>query len=157
MANNFISDGRVLQLTVPSGGVVGGTPLLIGSILVVPVGTDATQNDLFAGISRGVLDLAKATGETWAEGDRVYWDNSAKKVTKTAASNTPIGFAVQVQASGDTTGRLLLLPMPGGADDVAAVATANATDLTTSEALANQLKTTVNAILTSLKNAGVMA
>lgn len=40
---------------------------------------------------------------------------------------------------------------------VAAVATANATDLATSEALANQLKTTVNAILTSLKAAGLMA
>ena len=39
---------------------------------------------------------------------------------------------------------------------VAAVATANATDLATSIALANQLKVTVNAILASLKAAGMM-
>lgn len=43
------------------------------------------------------------------------------------------------------------------AADVPAVVTANATDLATSEALANQLKTTVNAILTNLKAAGLMS
>ncbi len=43
------------------------------------------------------------------------------------------------------------------AADVAAVSTANATDLTSAEALANQLKTTVNAILTNLKAAGLMS
>lgn len=43
------------------------------------------------------------------------------------------------------------------AADVAAITTANATDLTTAEALANQTKTTVNAILAALKAAGIMA
>lgn len=40
---------------------------------------------------------------------------------------------------------------------VAPVATANGSDLATTQALANQLKITVNAILTALKNAGLMA
>lgn len=40
---------------------------------------------------------------------------------------------------------------------VAAVATVNATDLATAQALANQLKTSVNAILTNLKAANLMA
>jgi hypothetical protein len=43
------------------------------------------------------------------------------------------------------------------AADVAAVVTANATDLATAEALANQLKITVNAILANLKTAGLMS
>lgn len=43
------------------------------------------------------------------------------------------------------------------AADVAAIATPAATDLATAEALANQTKTTVNAILTALKTAGLMA
>ncbi len=36
------------------------------------------------------------------------------------------------------------------------ITTANATDLPTTQALANQNKATVNAILTALKNAGLM-
>lgn len=41
-------------------------------------------------------------------------------------------------------------------DNVAAVATANASDADTSYALANQLKTTVNAVLAALKEHGLM-
>jgi hypothetical protein len=43
------------------------------------------------------------------------------------------------------------------AADVAAISTANATDLPSAEALANQLKTTVNAMLTNFKAAGLMS
>lgn len=43
------------------------------------------------------------------------------------------------------------------AADVAAVSTANATDLASAEALANANKTAINAILSSLKAAGIMA
>jgi hypothetical protein len=42
------------------------------------------------------------------------------------------------------------------AANVATVATANATDLASAQALANQLKTTVNALLASLQAAGKM-
>lgn len=42
------------------------------------------------------------------------------------------------------------------AADVAAVATANATDLASAQALANQLKITLNATLVALKAAGLM-
>lgn len=55
----------------------------------------------------------------------------------------------------DSNGNVLTIP--GKATTVAAIATANATDLATSEALANQTKTTVNAILAALKAAGLMA
>lgn len=41
-------------------------------------------------------------------------------------------------------------------DNVAAVATANASDAESSYALANQLKTTVNAVLAALKEHGLM-
>lgn len=48
------------------------------------------------------------------------------------------------------------IPVGAQANNVSAVSTADATDLATAQALANQLKTTVNAILTSLKNAKLM-
>lgn len=43
------------------------------------------------------------------------------------------------------------------AANVPAVATANATDLASAEALANQLKTTVNAVIAALQAANLMS
>lgn len=43
---------------------------------------------------------------------------------------------------------------PAAVGTVAAVATADATDLASAQALANQLKTTVNALLVELKDGG---
>lgn len=40
---------------------------------------------------------------------------------------------------------------------IAQIATPNATDLATAQALANQTKTTLNTLLTSLKTAGVLS
>ena len=55
----------------------------------------------------GVFDIVKATGAL-TQGQKVYWDNTAKKVTGTATSNTLIGAAVRAAASGDATARVRL-------------------------------------------------
>ena len=43
-------------------------------------------------------------------GDKVYWDNTAKEVTKTATANTLIGAAIDAVGggAGETTGRVRL-------------------------------------------------
>ena len=62
---------------------------------------------------------------------------------------------VQEVAFYDVNGNPVNLGTP--AAFVAQITTPNATDLATAQALANQLKTTVNSTLTALKNAGLMA
>ncbi|MBK68019.1 MAG: hypothetical protein CMP22_07820 [Rickettsiales bacterium] len=106
MSVNKIQDGNVLDLTAPSGGVVSGTPVLIGTILCVPV-TSADEGDVFAADVVGVYEIAKATGAL-TEGAKVYWDNSAKKVTATASGNTLVGVAVEGVASGAETVKVRL-------------------------------------------------
>ena len=116
MSTKFIQEGNVLTLTAPSGGVVSGTPVLIGNLLVIPR-TTAAQTLPFDGDTVGVHTLPKATGIAWTEGLLLYWDNSAKNVTTTTTSNYRIGVASAVAASGDTTGpvRLNGVGVPTGA------------------------------------------
>lgn len=107
---NYVSDGDNITLTVPAGGVVGGTPILIGTNLFgVPIADNATVGDSFTMRVKGVYsDMPKAAGAAWAEGDPLYWDNTAKNFTKTSASNTAVGVAVVAAASGDTVGTVRL-------------------------------------------------
>jgi predicted RecA/RadA family phage recombinase len=59
-------------------------------------------------VRNGVFELTKAAGAAWAVGDKLYWDDTAKAVTKTATSNTLIGAATAAAASGAVLGDVLL-------------------------------------------------
>lgn len=54
----------------------------------------------------------KATGETWAVGEKLYFDPAAKKFTKAAAAgaNTLCAMAVEAALTGDTEGEFALFP-----------------------------------------------
>jgi predicted RecA/RadA family phage recombinase len=91
---NAISDGKVLEYTAPSGGVVSGGAYLIGSLLVVATASIA-QALKFEGKPAGVFDLPKATDDAFSEGLKLYWDDSAKKITTTSGGNTLVGVAMK--------------------------------------------------------------
>ena len=57
-----------------------------------------------------IIDINKVGSQAWAVGDKVYWDNTNKRTTKTATDNTLIGVALGAVGSGadDTTGRVRL-------------------------------------------------
>lgn len=112
---NYVSDGDNLTLTVPAGGVTGGTPILIGTNLFgVPIADNATVGDTFVMRVKGVYsDMPKDTAAAWAEGDVLYWDNTAKKFTKTSAGNTKVGAAVAVALIADTVGTVKIGPVVG--------------------------------------------
>jgi predicted RecA/RadA family phage recombinase len=109
MATSYISQGDVLTLPAPSGGVTAGTPVLIGRLLVIPQNTVA-QTLPFDGHVKGVHAVTKADSQAWTVGANVYWDDSAKNFTTTATSNQYAGVAVEAVAStaGLVTGKILL-------------------------------------------------
>jgi predicted RecA/RadA family phage recombinase len=108
---NYQQEGKILSLTAPSGGVVAGTTYKIGSLVVVAL-VSAAVGETFAALTDGVITTtvktAHATDQAWAEGEKLYWDNSAAKFTKTSTSNTACGYAAAVAASTATTGVVLL-------------------------------------------------
>lgn len=150
---NFVQKGEVVTLAAPYDRT-SGQGALVGQVFGV------AAFDVLSGVNgefqvEGVFDIAKASGSV-SQGDKIYWDNSAKVVTTTQSGNCLVGMAVQAQASGDATARVRLEPQFQPAATVAAIATADASDLATSEALANATKASVNAILVALKAAGLM-
>ena len=91
-----------IELTAPSGGVVSGTPYLIGRFFGVCM-KDAAVGDPFDMALVGVYDMPHTATETFAEGDIVYWNDSTKKVTSTAGGNTAVGAATAAVAGTDAT------------------------------------------------------
>lgn len=110
MAKNPIATGDLLQFTAPSGGVTVGIPILVGLLLCIPV-TSAAEGEIVNAYTKGhCVDLPKATGESFAQGDLLYWDDSETKLTKTATGNSFAGIAVSTEGSGATTCDMLLTP-----------------------------------------------
>lgn len=104
---NFVQPADVITLIAPTGGVVSGNGYLIGSFFAVAA-YDADEDEEFEGQLVGAFDLPKATGETWAPGEALYWDDTAKKVTSTGTGNSFIGAAMVDEETGDTIGRVRL-------------------------------------------------
>lgn len=161
---NFVQRGVEMDYANSSGSQINsGDVVPLGSGIGVAT-VDIPDQTTGAIVLEGVVQLAKATSESWAQGDKIFWDNSAKKLTKTPTAYLA-GLAFQAQLSADALGNVKLVFL-GEKDSsgsfsqavfVAQVATTNAVDLPTAEALANALKVSHNALLTSLINAGLMA
>jgi predicted RecA/RadA family phage recombinase len=114
---NFVQEGKVLTLVAPYD-VAAGQGALIDQFFGV------AQNDYkgdAAGEFRieGVFDLVKASGEVWAQGDTIYWDDTIKACTTSAThstddtppvvtNNLSIGSAILGAVSLSVVGRVYL-------------------------------------------------
>lgn len=161
---NYVQKGRVVAVAMPYDRLAG-QGVLVGSIFGV------CANDALSGVSssvqvRGVFDVTKDTS-TFSQGDKVYWDDSAKKCSSTSTSNVVVGYATQAQLTGDATVRVSLMHANRSAADVATVSAAAAATAGGSSPSAAQvdagvaaaiapLTVGINAILTALKGAGLM-
>lgn len=107
---NGIHTGQVMTFTAPSGGVVSGSPVLIGALLVVPVTSNAV-GEKFAGETQGVISFTKVGSQAWTEGQVIYWDNTNKRFTNASATGLfPCGVAAEAvsNAAGNTIGKVRL-------------------------------------------------
>src|ERR1700690_1341584 len=90
---NYVQKGDTVTVTAPYAVLSGGGLLVTGTGHIFGVAVNnQSSGDSTEVLTEGVFDLAKDTS-TFAEGDYVYWDNTAKLGTSTATSNTKIGLA----------------------------------------------------------------
>ncbi len=107
---NFIQPGRTITLVAPYI-VASGAGAQVGQLFGVASADYASGADgEFETV--GAFELAKATGAAWTQGQKLYWDNTAKNVTGTATSNLFIGHAMLAAASGDAVGIVRLTGCP---------------------------------------------
>lgn len=120
MSQKYINSGKTLVVTA-GADVVSGQFIKIGS-LVGCCKKDALSGSAVPVDIEGVFDAPKTTGQTWDQGQSLYWDDSAKKFTTGSASdaNLPAAVAAYPAGSGAATAPVLLFPGIGGI--VAAIA-----------------------------------
>lgn len=102
---NYVKQGKTLTLTAPYD-VLSGAGFRVGRIFAVAA-YDAVSGATVEGDVEGVFDLAKDTS-VFAMGDPVYWDNTNKAITSTAAGNLQVGRAEAAALTGGATVRVKL-------------------------------------------------
>jgi predicted RecA/RadA family phage recombinase len=94
---NFQHRGDTLDI-VAAAEIISGSPVVVGSIVGIAA-VDAKIGETFALSVVGVYRLPKVSALAIAVGDKVYWDNTAKLVNKTASGNTLLGVATEAAAN----------------------------------------------------------
>ena len=120
---NFVHRGEVLSLTAPYD-VLSGAGFKVGNIFAVASG-DAVSGAAVEGQVKGVVRIVK-DASVFAQGDLIYWDDTAKKATSTVSSNLLIGNAEAAQLTGDATVDVVLFGVPGFSGQVNGVRVAHA-------------------------------
>lgn len=129
---NFIENGDKFVYVVPNGTTINsGDFVLAGALSGVSqdTATGVADGSVTIVVKRtGVFELPKTTGETWSQGDRVFWNSATSKFT-TDTSKTPVhGVVFAAAASGDTTASLLLSERGGLKTAAGQATTASASD-----------------------------
>lgn len=103
---NFIQSGCTLTVIAPAN-VLSGQALLAGAIFGVAC-SDAVQGAQVEINRFGVYALAAVTADTGAIGAKIYWDNTAKRLTTTATNNTLVGALATPKGGTETSAAVLL-------------------------------------------------
>jgi predicted RecA/RadA family phage recombinase len=101
---NYVHEGKTLTVAAPYL-VSSGGGVRVGNLFGV-ASYDAALGASLEIMAQGVFDLAK-DNSAFTSGDAVYWDDTNKVATATAAGNLVIGTAELAQARGTAA--------PGGA------------------------------------------
>jgi len=110
MAKIMSSSEQIKMMKAIHGAATtAGTPILVNSRLCVPINTALINVENLFADDVPALEINKEAPLVISGGDTVYWDDGAKKVTKTAQGNTKCGMAVEDAASADTVAYIHLM------------------------------------------------
>lgn len=98
---NFIQPGEMIEHVLSGTSVLSGAGRLIGTLFGV-ASKDGAIGDVVNFALAGVYSLPKLTTDVMAQGAKVYWDDTNKRLTVTAAGNSLVGVAHKAAGNGDT-------------------------------------------------------
>jgi predicted RecA/RadA family phage recombinase len=107
---NQIADRGVIGL-IAAVAALSGDGVIAGALFGVAF-SDAEIGAKLEIATAGEFTLAKATGEAWAVGAPIYWDEAAGEATTDddTAANKRIGLATAAALSAASVGAVLLTP-----------------------------------------------
>lgn len=156
--DNYKGPGKTLTLAAPYDRT-SGQGALVGSIFGVAIGdVDSGDNGEF--LTEGEFMIAKLSTDIWTVGQKLYWDDTNKRLDEDSTVGPCVATAVAVTANPSSTGQCVLTGVsenPEGAQaHIADIATADGSDAATTQALANATKAKFNTLLAELRLAGVL-
>lgn len=93
-----------LQVSVTAlAAATSGEGMLIGSLFGVAQ-ADAAIGETVALVTEGIIEHGKTSAQAWSVGDKIYWNDSTKKMTTADSGNTLVGVAVAAAANPSSTG-----------------------------------------------------
>ncbi|SHN42251.1 DUF2190 family protein [Chitinophaga sp. CF418] len=107
MSTNFRHSSRSIQI-VATANVTGGSLQIIGGLVGVAESSVLATELYTLALEGAFTGLPKKTGEAWAVGDMVYFDDATDSLTKTASTNVWVGYAAEAAALADSVGCVLL-------------------------------------------------
>ena len=174
---NYKGPGKVLTLTAPYDRAAG-EGVLVGAIFgVCTAAADYDAGDTVEVLREGEFTLAKLSTDEWAIGQRLYWDDSNKRLDEDSTVGPFVAVALQVTTSSSATGRCVLVgpaAQPEGAQAALAALTmgTNVTAATANGSLEDsaatnpteanfnnnmkEIGTRLNAITAALATAGIL-
>lgn len=103
----FVQEGKNLVITAPYARV-SGEGVQVGSALF-GVAMDAISSGASGAIAtEGVFDLAKTTAQAYTAGQRLFWDDTNKKLTATSTANLAVGVCLAAAVTSDVIARVKL-------------------------------------------------
>jgi predicted RecA/RadA family phage recombinase len=106
MAKNFVGPGDKIRVTAPYA-LTSGQGALVQAVFGVAQNDAANGTEVVLSTT-GVYDLTKEPALAVAQGVRVFWDNTNRRITTTATSNFHVGMAWAAALAADTTVRVKL-------------------------------------------------
>lgn len=110
--NNYVQPGGALTVTMPDAKTKGAG-VKVGTKLFGIAHETYTSGQVGVIWTEGVFDVAKTTGQAYAVGAAVWWDDTAGKVTSGTGANLEVGVVTVAAGSSDTTARIRLGAIPG--------------------------------------------
>jgi predicted RecA/RadA family phage recombinase len=103
---NLIQKGEIVTATAPYA-LSSGQGVKAGSLFGI-VATDAAIGGSIEVARKGVFDITALTTDSGQQGAKVYWDDTARRITTTASGNTLVGCLAAPKTSADASARVLL-------------------------------------------------
>jgi len=99
---NYVYSGETITVTAPAGGATAGFPLLVGSLIVMPVLTVAAGTPVACKLYGVFENIPKLAGDNVGQLAKLYWDDANQRLTLSADGNTEAGVAWEAAAAGTT-------------------------------------------------------
>lgn len=110
--NNYVQPGGALTVTIP-GAKTKGDGVQVGTKIFGIAHETYSSGATGVIWTEGVFDVAKTTGQAYAAGAAVWWNDTTAKLTSGTGANLEAGVVVVAAGSSDTTARIKLGAIPG--------------------------------------------